>query len=65
MKSSAFKDDYFIKNWVYGVPIKAKDFNYEFDLLAMVNFIPPGETNSLGKMSKIRSDYKNVSLYFI
>lgn len=65
VKSSAFKGDYFRDHWVYGVPIKAKDFDYEFDLLAMVNFIPPDETNSLGKKSKIRSDYKNVTLYFM
>ncbi len=49
-----------------GVPIKTKDFGYEFDLLAMVNFILPDKTNSLGKnSSKIRSDYKNVTLYFM
>ena len=65
VKSSAFKSDYFINNWIYGVPIKAKDFDYEFDLLAMVNFIPPNETNSLGKKSKVRRDYKNVTLYFM
>ena len=42
-----------------GVPIKTKDFGYEFDLLAMVNFILPDKTNSLGKnSSKIRSDSK-------
>ncbi len=65
VKSSAFKDDYYKNHWVYGVPIKAKDFDYEFDLLAMVNFIPPDETNSLGQKSKIRSDYKNITLYFM
>jgi len=65
VKSSAFKSDYFINSWIYGVPIKSKDFNYEFDLLAMVNFIPPNETNSLGKESKIRNDYNNVTVYFM
>ena len=65
VKASAFKADYYRDHWVYGVPIKAKDFDYEFDLLAMVKFIPPDETNSLGKKSKIRKDYKNVTLYFM
>lgn len=65
VKSSAFKDDYFRNNWIYGVPIKTKDFNYEFDLLAMVNFIPPEKNNPLGKSRKIRSDYRNVTLYFM
>jgi len=65
VKSSAFKGDYFRDYWVYGVPIKAKDFNYNFDLLAMVNFIPPDESNSLGEKSKIRRDHKNVTLYFM
>jgi hypothetical protein len=65
VKSSAFKGDYFRDYWVYGVPIKTKDFDYKFDLLAMVNFIPPDKTNSLEKSSKIRNDYKNVTLYFM
>ncbi|MBA7574991.1 hypothetical protein ES708_16807 [subsurface metagenome] len=66
VKSSAFKDAYFRDYWVYGVPIKTKDFGYNFDLLAMVNFIPPDKNNSLGNNSKkIRSDHKNVTLYFM
>ncbi len=65
VKSSAFKNDYYRNHWSYGVPIKTKDFDYEFDLLAMVNFIPPNKTNSLGQQSKIRDDYKNVILYFL
>ncbi len=65
VKSSAFKKDYYRNHWAYGVPIKTKDFNYKFDLLAMVNFIPPNKSNSLGQKSKIRSDYKNVTLYFM
>lgn len=40
VKSSSFKNDYINDMWWYGVPIKKKDFEYEFDLLAMVNFIP-------------------------
>ncbi|MCP6718624.1 MAG: hypothetical protein KJI71_00145 [Patescibacteria group bacterium] len=65
VKSSAFKNDYYRNHWSYGVPIKVKDFDYEFDLLGMVNFIPPDKTNSLGQKSKVRSDYKNVTLYFM
>ncbi len=48
VKSSAFKNDYYRNHWSYGVPIKIKDFDYKFDLLAMVNFIPPDKTNILG-----------------
>ncbi|MBN1214495.1 MAG: hypothetical protein JXA99_03540 [Candidatus Lokiarchaeota archaeon] len=39
VKSTAFKNDYLKDMWIYGIPIKTKDFE-EFDLLAMVNFIP-------------------------
>jgi hypothetical protein len=65
VKSSTFKSDYFVDHWIYGVPIKNKDFDYKFDLLAMVNFIPPNESDTLGENSKIRRDYKNITLYFI
>jgi len=66
VKSSAFKGVYFRNFWVYGVPIKTKDFGNKFDLLAMVNFIPPDKNNSLNNDSnKIRNDYKNITLYFM
>lgn len=59
VKSSNFKMDFFQDLYLYGVPVKSKDFRNEFDLLAMVNFLPifPEE-----KKSNIKPDLEK---YFI
>jgi len=59
VKSSNFKMDFFHDLYLYGVPVKSKDFRNEFDLLAMVNFLPifPEE-----KKSNIKPDLEK---YFI
>lgn len=65
VKSSAFKNDYLKDCWIYGIPIKVKDFKGNFDILAMVNFFPPNKKNMFNsKNKKLRSDLKSEILFF-
>jgi hypothetical protein len=61
VKSSKYKEDYIKNTGFYGIPIKTKDFQYNFDLLAMVNFAP----NIVNKnLVNFRKDEKCFILYF-
>jgi hypothetical protein len=56
VKSTSFKKDYFRSNFFFGVPVRKKDFDYSFDLLAVVNFL---------REKKKNFDDKCVILYFL